>query len=152
MDEADKMNEQEDVWMKAKPLRIGFGAPSPRVLVLPFTHSFPPLRFSLSRCVTAFRRRRNRKGKDLNHKPRISSKMATNAMLAHGALTASPASVSLTLSLKPKIRHNVALLAIHNLTIHTFWSHLQIHGSHFDSSGIGGARMLLHEECVSYPH
>lgn len=74
---------------------------SPRVLVLPFSHSFPPLRFlSLSRCVIALRRRRNRKGKDLNHKPRISSKMATNAMLAHGALTASPASVSLNLSLK----------------------------------------------------
>lgn len=48
MDEADKMNEAEDVWMKAKPLRIGFGALSPRVLVLPFPHSFPPLRFSLS--------------------------------------------------------------------------------------------------------
>ena len=58
---------------------------------------------SLSRCVTALRRRRNRKGKDLNHKSRISSKMATNAMLAHGALTASPASVSLTLSLNRKL-------------------------------------------------
>jgi hypothetical protein len=26
MDEKYKMNEQEDVWMKAKPLWIGFGA------------------------------------------------------------------------------------------------------------------------------
>jgi hypothetical protein len=38
------------------------------------------------------------------------------------------------LILKPKILHIVALLAIHDLAIHTFWSHLQMHGSHFDSA------------------
>lgn len=136
---------------KPKPLRIGFGALSPRVLVLPFSHSFPSLRFSLS-----LHHRTSQEKESKGEGPESQALHQQQDGYQRHACTRSAHRFSCLceshLILKPKIRHNVALLAIHNLTIHTFWSHLQMHVSHFDSAGIVWAHMLLHEECVSYPH
>ena len=137
MDESDKMNEQEDVWMKAKPLWIGFGAlSSPRVFVLPFSHSFPPLRF----LYLSLRHRTSQEKESKGEGPESQASHQQQDGYQRHACTRSAHRFSCLckshlILKKPKILHNVALLAIHNLTIHTFWSHLQMHGSHFDSAG-----------------
>lgn len=103
--------------------------------MLPFSHSFPPLRFLFS---LSLRHRTSQEKESKGEGPESQVSHQQQDGYQRHACTRSAHRFSCLckshLILKPKILHIVALLAIHDLTIHTFWSRLQMHGSHFDSA------------------